>query len=123
MYTQEMVIVTEPMLKTGRTNGREFAVARAAIQRQEFRKSVGAHVTVQTYVGLTALDENVAVLMELGVGQRVRVSGELQEQTYTTTDGRPGTDIKCLVDAIVVLDGSAPALPEEVSGAGRQGYP
>lgn len=113
MYQGEVTIVTQPELKRGEDTGVEFAVCRAVIERQEYRKAIGANVTVATYIGLTAFEEMGDLLLAYGVRDRVAVSGKLTEQQYVKKDGTPATDIKLLLSAI------APALVRAVDADGQ----
>lgn len=116
MYRGEVVIVTQPELKRGLETGTEFAVCRAVIEREEFRRNVGANVTVSTFIGITAFDAMANDLLGLNVRDRVKVVGNLTEQAYIGKDGQPATDLKLLLQGV-----SAPvaAVQEETAVNGQ----
>jgi single-stranded DNA-binding protein len=103
-WTNEVTIVTNPEPRRGEKSGIPFVVCRAVFERQEYRKAVQANVNVPNYIGITAFEETADKLMEFGVGQRVIVTGSLQEQAFTRRDGTPGTDIKLLLADIRRLE-------------------
>ena len=112
MFTKEGTIVTEPERKVGEKRGTEFAVCRFMYTRQEFNKSIGEKVGRNVFIGLTAFGNQADDLMEFVVGQRVAVTGDLQEQSYLDKEGQPASDIKCIVAEIVPREASdLPARP------------
>ena len=72
--------------------------------RQEFNRVIGEKVGKNVFIGLTAFGNQADDLMEFGKGQRLTVTGDLQEQSYIDKDGNAATDIKCIVAELTPLD-------------------
>lgn len=104
--------MTEPEIKEAKRTGEQFAVARAAVRKAVYDRRLGAEVTETTYMGLTALGAVVEELMPLGVGQRVRASGELRRDTFTRRDGNQGSDLKLEVKRLELLEDEPESLDD-----------
>ena len=127
VYRAEVRIVTEPEVRTGNRDGREFAVARCCFSKQVYDRELGANVRQDTYMGLVAFDELIDPLLQLGIGSRVVIVGELYYDEYIGKDGRPGRDRKCQLSGIEELpvavaapvEDEDPAYVESLVASGR----
>lgn len=117
MDTMEIVIVTPPDVRRAIATQEEFAVARAAYQRQVMNRLLGRNVTKNVYLGLVGLGEMGNQLLAAKVGDRFRVTGEIREEEYTSKQtGEDKTDLKLVIESMTFIAGRDEA--PSASGAG-----